>query len=153
MSYTPQPGTFPARVVEYLRSLPAGAERSSAELAEALGQENVMVAPMLAHGRAVGAVRARKEGRLLYWSLGDGTPPAAPLDNVPDEPLHPAPAIPKKAAVVFPAPIPSAAARAPTGFRAALWTNGTLEIHRDGDLILLTANEAEQLRDLMRGMP
>ena len=145
MSYTPQAGTFPARVIDYLRTLPAGAERSSVELADELDQDPLVVANLLGYPRKAGALKARREGRVLYWSLGDGTPEALPHDYVPDEPLRSVAREPNKA------PAPPAREKPPKAFRAGLWTDGTLQIERDGDLFLLTRAEAEQLRDLLRG--
>lgn len=147
MSYTPQAGTFPARVIDYLRSLPAGAERSSVELADELDQDPMVVAGLLGYPRKAGALKARKEGRVLYWSLGDGTPEALPHDYQPDEPLRAGIATPRMPAAAAPA----VRSKPPAGFRAGLWTDGTLQIERDGDLFLLTRAEAEQLRDLLRG--
>lgn len=147
MSYTPQAGTFPARVIEYLRSLPAGSERSSAALAEALDQDANLTAPLLAHVRKNGALKARKEGRILFWSLGDGTPEALPHDYEPDQPLRSAAREQSRA----PAPAPAARSKPPTAFRAGLWTDGTLQIEREGEVILLTRGEAEQLRSLLEG--
>lgn len=144
MSYTPQPGTFPARVIDYLRSLPAGAERSSVELADELDQDRTVVVNLLTYPRKHGALRARRQGNLMFWSLGDGTPEALPHDYEPDEPLSSAARQPSMAAA------PTAAVT-PKAFRAGLWSDGTLQIERDGDLMLLTRDEAQQLRNLLWG--
>ncbi len=142
MTYVPQAGTFPARVIDYLRSLPAGAERSSAELAEELDQDRNVVANLLQYPRDQGVIRARKEGRLIYWSLGDGTP-NLPHDFEPDEPLH-RPERPAAPGKVEPNP-------ASVAFRAALWSDGTLNIERNGLTVWLMPAEVDQLRGLLRG--
>lgn len=91
MSYTPQPGTIPAKAIEWLRAQPPGAEVSSAELAEAIGADTSSIIPCLVTPRQHGIVKSsHRPGnkRLLYWSLGDGTLMEKPHDYVPDEPLH-----------------------------------------------------------------
>lgn len=93
-TYTPQPGTIPAKVVAYLHGKPPGYQASAAEICEAIGQD-----PLLPLSNFVGS--ARKHGilkceralgqRYMLWSLGDGTPEPGPADNEAEKPLHPAP--------------------------------------------------------------
>lgn len=92
MAYEPQPGTVAHKVVEHMRTLPAGTELSASALGEVVDQNNNVVIMSLAPARKHGLVKARKEGRLVFWSLGDGTPEPLPHDYEADEPLHaPAP--------------------------------------------------------------
>lgn len=94
MTYTPQPGTIPHRVIEFLKSQPHGLEFSTAALAEAIGHEGSGLHACLATPLEHGAVKADKRvpplgGKAtLFWSLGDGTPPPKPEDYEPDQPLH-----------------------------------------------------------------
>lgn len=76
MMYEPQPGTFAARAVAYLRALPKGTEVASAVLADDLGQEPAQCCSLLATARDHGLLNARKKvgERVLLWSLGDGEP-------------------------------------------------------------------------------
>lgn len=147
MTYIPQAGTFPARVIDYLRSLPAGSERSSAELAEELDQDRNVVANLLQYPRGQGVLKARKVGRLVYWSLGDGIP--EPMLR--DLPPHSAPEIPKRPVGLFPG-VPRGEPEPPAvPFRAALWSDGTLNIERNGLTVWLLPDEVAQLRGLLRG--
>jgi hypothetical protein len=149
--YVPQPGTFPARAIEHLRGLPPGAELSSAELADALDFDRYAVVPCLLTPKKHGVIKSRKENGIHRWSLGDGIPEPLPEDHEPDEPLHDTPRKPRATRAP---PLPMAAPpQAEPGFRAGLWTNGTLEIWRGGELYLLTSAEVDQLRDLLRGAP
>lgn len=76
MTYTPLPGSVPARAVAHFKTLPDGAELCSAELAEAIGQEPALLAPCLQHARKMGVlVVARKletggPRGALFWRLG-----------------------------------------------------------------------------------
>lgn len=74
MSYTPQPGTVPHRAIAYLEKQPAGTEFSTAALCEELGVDTDGFSTSMGLARKAGLVRARKEGRLLFWSLGEGQP-------------------------------------------------------------------------------
>lgn len=94
MSYTPQPGTIPARVVEYLRSqVPLRRQWvPGAELAEHVGQAHI--SPYLKVAINEGAVLRRPsplDARLSEYALGDGVPSARPHDLEPDKPLHSVP--------------------------------------------------------------
>lgn len=76
MSYEPIPGTIPFRAMEYMRSLPQGAEIASAELAEVLGQPSGQLTPALIAVVEHGLLKNRKKPgeRFLLWSLGAGQP-------------------------------------------------------------------------------
>lgn len=89
MSYEPQPGTIPARVVAHLRTHPPGTWLATAEITDACGlsdgQRNLQAYCVAAVG--AGLLRSRKaEGeRWLLWSLGNGKPlsPASEEDDDP----------------------------------------------------------------------
>lgn len=90
--YEPMRGTIPFRVIEHLRGLPAGTEISSVELEETLDISRGSLGPLLAAPRKHGLLRSRNKPdnmRLLFWSLGDGTPDPMLPDHEEDEPLHP----------------------------------------------------------------
>jgi hypothetical protein len=78
MAYATQPGTFPHRVVEWLRRKPDGFECSTAEIAAAMDFDMDAVAPCLVNARKHGALATRKVARphgvMLLWRLGDGRP-------------------------------------------------------------------------------
>lgn len=79
MAYTTQPGTFPHRVVEFLKLKPRGFEISTAELAEVMDFDPEAVRQCLLNARKHGLVAARKVnnptcGVMLLWRLGDGKP-------------------------------------------------------------------------------
>lgn len=115
MSYTPQPGTIPHRVIEFLKQQPRGVEFSSAHLAEAIGHDGASIAIYLAaaleHGVLKGEKRVPPLGgqKTYFWSLGDGTPLPKPDDYVPDEPLKPRNASMPAAPAPAPAAPPAAA--------------------------------------------
>lgn len=77
MSYEPQPGTIPHRAIEHLKTLPAGAEISTAVFCGGLGQSTNNFPAVMRPAVDGGAVRSRRKpgtgGNLLWWSLGDGT--------------------------------------------------------------------------------
>lgn len=95
MSYTPQPGTIPYRVIEFLKQQPPGTEFSSAALAEAIGHEGASLSLYLSVARDCGAVKSEKRQPLTggqqtyYWRLGEGESLPKPPDYEPDEPLTP----------------------------------------------------------------
>lgn len=90
-AYVPQPGTIPARAVDYLRTLAAGIEVPTAVLGEALDQPSSTIYVCLEAAVNSGLVRKRrKDGeRFMLWSIGDGVPisRARPVDDEPDD--HP----------------------------------------------------------------
>jgi hypothetical protein len=81
MTYVPQPGTFPYRVIDFLREHGEGAELPAAEICDALDINLDGFASCMAAARRHGVLRARQcpeNPKRLLWSLGDGTPLAAP---------------------------------------------------------------------------
>lgn len=88
MSYEPQPGTIPAKVIEYLRAQPEGFTIATAPLLEAIGQPGVN--PLQSYVRpalAAGIIAFEKEPGRAHgvWRLGDGVPVARPQDEPGDE--------------------------------------------------------------------
>lgn len=152
MSYKPQPGTFPARAIAHLKTLPAGTELSSAELSEALDVEVSTVSPGLMYALRNGGVVSRKEGGLLFWSLPRSEEPDS--DRAEDPPIGArgdGPGLPP-APLPAPAPVdPQPAAKArPARFRAGLFTDGTLLLERGADRMELRDTEVDQLVDLLK---
>ena len=89
MTYIPQPGTVPHRIINWLKLQPIGNEYSSAVLAEELGIEQSHIGPCLQAPMRHGAITARKDGRLMMFGLGAGIPLCAGPDHELDEPLLP----------------------------------------------------------------
>jgi hypothetical protein len=115
MTYTPQPGTIPHRAIAFLEKQPPGTDLAAAVICEDLGVDTNSFSVRMKLAREAGLVRTRKEGRLLFWGLGDGTPDLQPRDQ--DEREE--------------APAPAATPE----FNAALWA--------DGDLVIYGAQENE----------
>lgn len=83
-TYTPQPGTIPARVIEYLKTQPVGFTASSAEISEAIGQDSALnLAAFVSTAERHGALhRHRKPGtRIVFWGLSAAAPATTPKDN------------------------------------------------------------------------
>jgi len=100
-TYTPLPGTIPAKAVAALALLAPGAELSTAELCEAIGQPTTGgFGKCIALSLNAGLVKFRKDGRLLYWSLGDGVQRQAAVQDV-DEPEDVPPPAPTTAAALM----------------------------------------------------
>jgi hypothetical protein len=175
MTYEFQPGTIPWRVREHFKTLPAGAEISTAELTAAIGHEGLMLGPYLKTAIAHGEFKSRREGRLAYWRLGDGRPPVRPTidgeEDDDDEPARPAAPQPKqrKAAAAEPASprrsvAPDSAESPCDGaqtqitqtslgdgpLRVALWSDGRLEIQFPfGQGVVFTPDHTRQLVDYL----
>ena len=171
MTYEFQPGTIPWRVREHFKTLPAGAEISTAELTAAIGHEGLMLGPYLKTAIAHGEFKSRREGRLAYWRLGDGRPPVRPTidgeEDDDDKPARPPARQPKqrKAAAAEPAsPRRSVAperAESPCDgaqmrvtrtalgagpLRVALWSDGRLEIRcSGGGAVVFPPDQTRQL--------
>ncbi len=88
MTYIPQPGTVPHRVINWLKLQPVGSEYPSAVLAEELGVQQANIGPCLQVPIRHGAITARKEGRLMMFGLGNGVPTCSAPDFELDEPLE-----------------------------------------------------------------
>ncbi len=78
MTYQTQPGTVPHRVIAHLRTLPAGATVSTADLCEALGvDDGAVISASMGPARKAGLVTGGAlpgKGRTFWWSLGAGRP-------------------------------------------------------------------------------
>ena len=94
MAYELQPGTLPYRVHAWLKLQPIGTEHASSVIAEEIGASLEGFTSTLATAEKHGVLSVRKEGRVCYWSLGNGKIKPPPEDHEPDEPLHHAPATP-----------------------------------------------------------
>jgi hypothetical protein len=127
MSYTPQPGTLPARALEWFRAQPPGAMVATAVLAEFLGVDQMQIHGSLQYPRDQGAfVSEKREGR-VYWGLGTGAPAASDEDEDTDTP-------------------PTKTTRAADGDLAcALWTTGVLQIRKGKHAMELTAGDVKVL--------
>jgi hypothetical protein len=77
-AYTPTAGSYAAKAVAHLQTLPPGTWLASGPLVEAIGIEkssNLM--GNLEGCLKWGWIKMRKDGHLRRWALGDGTPPAS----------------------------------------------------------------------------
>lgn len=134
MSYTPQAGTIPFRVIQHLQSLPSGAQASTAELAEALEIAPNSLPPIMRAALNAGLVMRKPfqtlAGRCSHqWTLGAG----AAEDEVDDDP-------------VVQRTVPA------VRFNATLWDGSMiltgLPVRQDGAVILNPAQIA-RLRELV----
>lgn len=66
-----RPGSITERVVAYLKGMAPGAEISSCMLAAAIGHKACRISTCLQSPRRNGVLKARREGKAVYWSLGD----------------------------------------------------------------------------------
>lgn len=174
MKYEPPKGSLSYRLVEYLKTLPAGKWIASGPLSEAMGQPSsaVITAMMkpLAHGLVV---RDRVEGR-YYWKLGNGVPPisAAELhgDSVDDDDRPKQTFVPAQKPKAEPAPKPAPQNKEQTvndikaspatepvrptleynaakpAFRFCIWNDGFVTIIKNGVSIELTHEEAASMK-------
>ncbi len=152
--YTTQPGTIAHRAMEHLKALSAGTELSSVELADALGLEgSAAINNCLRAPEHHGLVRSRKVYRnsahILVWKLSGGVEPLADKE----------PPLGRTATALRDAPKPPATVRVPTPtstpaprFRAAMFSDGTMTVRKDGVEITLDTQEATELKWLARGL-
>lgn len=151
-AYQFQPGTIPHAAWLHLKTLPPGAEICTAELAEAIHQPGVKLGPYLVTAVQHGALASRKVGKLAYWSVGAGTPLVRGAVDGEDDEEEPAPQrlsreVSNKPLVAsLRKPTLRTAAPVPAPMRVALWSDGTLQIERGpDDVVLLTADETKAL--------
>lgn len=167
--YEPIPGSYPAKAIDYLRSLPPGTWVAGAVLAEAIGLDDGRVQPYMVTAIKGGALVTRRchgNSRLAEWSLGDGVPDPGPP---PDEPLEPTEkpqrpvptsafdveriVVSAKASSTSEPEVERRFKRANTStvpeFRAGLFTDGTLVIEAQGQRMVLVADHVAQLRQLV----
>lgn len=159
MTYITQPGTIPHRVIKHLKSLAPGTELSSVEISDKLGLQNKGMTANLATALRHGALKSRRLDGIKFtlWSLGDGSALAPVGDRDADdaEPLNPTPPAPPGLVpnsifalgrFIKPEPELAKSASADAGMRIALWSDGTLEIHRSGGRpVVFEADETAQL--------
>lgn len=162
MTYQTQPGTLPHRAVEFLKSQPQGAEFTTVEVCQALGIDPAPFTWTMEPAVRAGVVRRRfrpDNRRILYWSLGDGTPPAEddqPRTNwvkpqVPEAvKLPPLTPVPRKARKPKAKAVGTLVGK-PVTFRAGVWTDGKLQLESGDNVMLLTADEVDVLRRLLNG--
>jgi hypothetical protein len=62
---------FPAKAIEYLGTLEAGARVSGADLAAALGYEGASLAQVFKNARNEGLIECEREGNGFVWFLPD----------------------------------------------------------------------------------
>jgi len=177
MTYTPQPGTIAARVVDHLRTLGPGVELTSQVLLESIGQPSdwhglgTSLGPAIDHGLIV----KRVEGRRAFWRIaGDGGFPGvdidrahAPLEDhtgIDDTEPNSRPRVATAAETVLrvrqvaatPQQVePSDDTEATDGCEFALTNSGRLLIGTGDQQIALTKDQADQLMqylDAQRGI-
>ena len=170
-TYDPRPGTVAYRALAHLATLEHGAEISGPRLSEVLGIESATLRACMQPAVAAGRVFARQKDRThlrapVFWSLVDHdanrptTPPPGPqtpMTKPPPVDLRPAPAARE---VLDDTPLRSrkpiilrGAGMHPESFRAALWTNGVLQIERGDEVLLLTPEQTQAVRGLLVGTP
>lgn len=95
MSYIPQPGTLPARVITHLQSLAPGAQLSTAELCDELDRDTNGFTTSMETALRAGLLKTSKRdgSRVLYWSLGDGVERPEPAEDDAEEPEPPRPVL------------------------------------------------------------
>jgi len=168
MTYTPQPGTIAYKAINFLRLMPRSKSYSSAELAENIGCSGSDIAASLKTPRRHGIIKAEKVDGLIFWSMGDGIPPAEVVDDADAEdtqPLHPAPGIPNVASSVFalgdrakpadekpeqragPAVVVRSVVSRPALF--GMFSDGTMTISKNNDVVELNAAEVKEMRAFM----
>lgn len=83
MTYTPRPGSTPARAIAVLKAMPPKSELTTLRLAEAAKFDPKQATPLLMTALAAGLLKRRLLDpgawhSTTFWSLGDGVPIAAP---------------------------------------------------------------------------
>jgi len=89
ITYKTQPGTIPHRAVAYLRTLPPGTQKSTAELAHAIDADPETIVFTMRPARDAGMVNAEYvpgDKRRLYWSLGNGLQQPTPAEQPDKQP-------------------------------------------------------------------
>jgi DNA-binding transcriptional MocR family regulator len=92
VSYAPYAGSLADRMIKHLQALPKDAEVSSAQLAEAMDSDASLVTMALKQAVDAGFVKNRtrpENKRLLWWSVGDGVPPAREPEVLPHRNIAP----------------------------------------------------------------
>lgn len=166
MTYQTQPGTLPHKALQFLRSQPAGAEFTTAQMADAIDCDADNFALLMRRAIQAGLVTARCKpaaGKRLFWALGDGVPLPKAVDHDEDAPLPRKSAPKPRPGPLFPMPV-SHGCEIPTfggtfpppvpqEFRAALWTDGSLilcgvAVRADGSVVL-PADQMAQVKNLI----
>lgn len=150
MTYTSQPGTIPHKVIELLKSHPAGTAFSSAEISELIGQDKAMIAASLNYPQKMGALaRSHKPGNksIVYWSLGNGVPLPLPADHEHDEPLTPRQEVKTRQKAVADPQLMVTDVQRPANF--AYNENGSLWLNKDGVEVVLDESETLRLGKFM----
>ncbi len=151
MTYTPQPGTIPERVLKHFRELPPDSCLSAAEIAEALDIDQNVVPQCLQaavkHYVLYHEVRPYNGRKTAFYRLGDGN---APLDVVDPDP-------PKQTTVPATSVFGIAADdlvkhyQPPKASRlvSGVFTDGSVVVRKGKAEVLLDTDEADQLFELM----
>lgn len=143
--YAPAPGSVAFRALAHLQQQPAGAELSSAALAEAMGVASnglgACLQPLVDHRQVFKRQKGGNARSPSFWSLTEHENATRP---------KPRPSLSDLAAQATArhqvAPAPSAHPRETSALRIALWSDGTLQIQRAADDVLLfSVEEARQL--------
>lgn len=100
MSYTPQPGTIPAKVIARLRLTPK--ERiTNAVMADSLDIMPGAIETAMCPAVRAGLVRCRKAGGAVFWWLGDGVPLEVEVDEPEEQPAPPVVVMPPRPVSIF----------------------------------------------------
>lgn len=133
MSYQPQPGTIPERVIAFLTQRPG--EHASAVVAEALGIERESLQGIMKVALQAGHVARTRRNDIWYWRLGDKVP--EPPQDDPYPMVH--------------AITPTLSARQDVA-RWAAWSDGSVVIERGKTRVQLTAIEAAHFIEFVKRM-
>ena len=150
MSLAPyEPRGIAAAAIAHLKTLPTGQWLASVPLADAVDTDCTTLSSSLAPAVRRGLVARSKIDGLLRWSIGDGKPLPVEEDEELDE--KSARSRPASKALKVPQFVPKAAkAKKPkaskdTALRIALWSDGTLNVHRGREQIAFSRAETEQI--------
>lgn len=151
MTYTPQPGTIPARALAYFQAQPEGHTLSTVVLADELDVNPNGMKAILMHALLAGALKCEKRDGLNFYSLGDGK--RLPRDEDDESLVTPQVVASmtrkakRKAAMGLSKPVKPKAEPAkddrPLSF--ALWSDGRFLIERGPQSVQFAPDETRQL--------
>lgn len=163
MSYAPQPGTVPHRVINWMKKQPKGEQFAAAVIADELGIEKTSVGGCLAPSVKHGAIAKEVVDGIALYSLGDGVSIA--IEDIETDEILEADekiaaqrrAAAKKFEGLAKAMNPRASSLvlkqdpiAPKTFRCGEYSDGTFVLERSGkDRFVLEASEFDVLREFV----
>lgn len=162
ITYTPQPGTIPARVLEVLKAQPPGTEMMSAVLLEAIGQppEFEGFTSCMRASVEAGLIEKRIEGRRAFWKLprdeSEIIRAIPPQQDGRAEEAGPAPvqavAAPKRSTKSLPKPSTCTEPQTPD-FACGLFSDGRLVLELPDRTVMLKPEWTDKLMKFLRRAP